>query len=126
MKSSFFTALHIFKPLLQCSIFKCISWLHGSFFGRKHWGLLKKGVKTYRMAPMSPLNVTPTFFVCTSSLFHTRKFHLEPKILNKFDERIYPFKTTFVFGERATMDDNARYYHYVTVNLGHNLFISSV
>jgi hypothetical protein len=31
-KRSFSTALDIFNPLLKCSIFKCISWLNGSFF----------------------------------------------------------------------------------------------
>jgi hypothetical protein len=34
VKSSFSTAPDIFKPLLKCSVFKCISWLNGSFF----WG----------------------------------------------------------------------------------------
>jgi hypothetical protein len=53
----------IFKPLLKCSIFKCISWLNGSFFGGDHRGFLKEGVKTSRMAPMSPLS-SPTFFFC--------------------------------------------------------------
>ncbi len=61
MKSSFSTAHDIFKPLLKCSIFNCISWLNGSFFGGEHRGILKEVVKTYRMAPVSPLN-SPTFF----------------------------------------------------------------
>jgi hypothetical protein len=60
MKSSFSTAPDIFKPLLKGSIFKCISWLNGSFFGDEHQGFLKEEVETYRMAPMSPLN-PPTF-----------------------------------------------------------------
>ncbi len=55
---------HNFKPRLQSSIFKCISWLNGSFFGGDDWGISKEGVKTYLMAPMSPLN-KPTF--CLSS-----------------------------------------------------------
>ncbi len=33
VKSSFSTAPDIFKPLLKRSIFKCISWLNGSFLG---------------------------------------------------------------------------------------------
>ncbi len=32
---SFSTAPDIFKPLLKCSVFKCIPWLNGSFF---FWG----------------------------------------------------------------------------------------
>ncbi len=71
MKSSFLTAPGISKPLLKCSILKCISWLSASFFGGEHRGFLKKGVKTYRMAPMSPLN-SPTFFVCYSLRFCLR------------------------------------------------------
>ncbi len=55
VKGSFSTAPEIFKPLLKCSIFKCISWLNCSFFGCDR-GFLKEGVKTYRMAPISPLN----------------------------------------------------------------------
>ncbi len=31
---------------LKRSVFKCISWLKGSFFGGEHRGFLKKGVKT--------------------------------------------------------------------------------
>ncbi len=59
----------IFKPLLKCSIFKCISWLNGLFFGGEHRGFLKEGVKTYRMAPMSSLNSTTFFFVCASIVY---------------------------------------------------------
>ncbi len=68
MKSSFSTAPDIFKPLLKCIIFKCISWLKGSFLVGEHWGFLKEGVKIYQMAPMSPLN-SPIFFVCTSIVY---------------------------------------------------------
>ncbi len=39
MKRSFSTTLNIFKPLLESSIFKCISWLNGSFFGGEHRGM---------------------------------------------------------------------------------------
>jgi hypothetical protein len=35
--------------------------LNGSFFGGDDRGSLKEGVKTYLMAPMSPLN-SPIFF----------------------------------------------------------------
>jgi hypothetical protein len=50
-----------FKPGLESGIFKCISWLNGSFFGCDDRGFLKEVVETYLMAPMSPLN-SPTFF----------------------------------------------------------------
>jgi hypothetical protein len=56
--------LTISNPRLESGIFKCISWLNGSFFGGDDRGFLKEGVKTYQMAPMSPLN-SPNF----SSLF---------------------------------------------------------
>jgi hypothetical protein len=36
-----------FKPRLKRGIFKCISWLNGSFFGGDDRGFLKEGVKTY-------------------------------------------------------------------------------
>jgi hypothetical protein len=49
------------KPGLESSIFKCILWLKGSFFGDDDRGFLKEGVKTYKMALMWPLN-SPTFF----------------------------------------------------------------
>ncbi len=45
-----------FKPRFRSGIFKCISWLNGSFFEGDELGLLKLGVKTYLMAPMSPLH----------------------------------------------------------------------
>jgi hypothetical protein len=45
-----------FKPRLERSIFKCISWLNGLFFGGWNGGLLKEGVNAYSMAPMSPLD----------------------------------------------------------------------
>ncbi len=52
---------HNFKPRLTTDgIFKCISWLNGSFLGW-YWGFLKEAVKTYLVAPMSPLN-SSTFF----------------------------------------------------------------
>ncbi len=50
-----------FKPWIKSCVFKCISWLSGSFFGRDDWGFLKKTVKTWLMAPMSPRN-SPIFF----------------------------------------------------------------
>ncbi len=76
MKRSFSTAPDIFKPPLKCSIFKCISWLNGSFFGGEQRGCLNEGVKTYRMAPMSPLNSPTSFCLHIYSLrFH--KPHLE-------------------------------------------------
>ncbi len=45
--ASFSTAPDIFKPLLKRSIFKCISWLNGSFFGSEHRGFMKEEAKTY-------------------------------------------------------------------------------
>jgi hypothetical protein len=50
-----------FKPRLLSGIFKCISWLNGSFLGDDR-GFLKEGVKTYQMATMSPLNLSSLFF----------------------------------------------------------------
>ncbi len=44
-----------FKPWLESNIFKCISCLNGLFFGGDVRGFLKEGVRTYLMAPMSPL-----------------------------------------------------------------------
>ncbi len=49
-----------FKPWLKGGIFKCISWLKGSFFSGDE-GFLRKWVKINLMAPMSPLH-SPTFF----------------------------------------------------------------
>jgi hypothetical protein len=51
-----------FKPRLKSGIFKCISWLNGSSLGGNDLGFLKEGVKTYQMAPMSPLN--SQLFLC--------------------------------------------------------------
>jgi hypothetical protein len=48
-----------FKPRLESGIFKCISWLNGSYFGRANQGFLKEGVKAYLKAQMSPLD-SPT------------------------------------------------------------------
>jgi hypothetical protein len=44
-----------FKPRLKSGIFKCISWLNGSFFGGDNRGFLQEGAKIYSMAPMSPI-----------------------------------------------------------------------
>jgi hypothetical protein len=41
------------KPRLESGIFKCISWLNGSFFGDDDQGFMKDGVKTFLMTPMS-------------------------------------------------------------------------
>ncbi len=78
MKSSFSTSPDIFKPLLKCSIFKCISWLNGSFFCFLFFGwtsgFSERGSQDlYRMAPMSPLN-TPTIFVCTSIVYMVLRY----------------------------------------------------
>jgi hypothetical protein len=57
-----------FKPQLKSGIFKCISWLKCSFiFGGDDQGFLKAGVKTYLIAPMSPLNNSPTCFFLSSA-----------------------------------------------------------
>jgi hypothetical protein len=50
-----------FKPRLESGIFKCISGLNSSFFLGDNQGFLEQGVKTYLMAPMSPLNLPTTF-----------------------------------------------------------------
>jgi hypothetical protein len=47
--------LDIFKPMLKSRISE-YSWLNGLYLGAEHRGGLKEGVKTYQMAPMSPLN----------------------------------------------------------------------
>ncbi len=55
------------KPRLKSGIFKCISWLNGSFFfflggGGGCWlGFFVSGSQDLSMAPMSPIN-SPTFF----------------------------------------------------------------
>jgi hypothetical protein len=41
-----------FKPRLKTSIFKCISWLNGSFFGGDDRSFVKDGVKINTMAPL--------------------------------------------------------------------------
>jgi hypothetical protein len=53
----FTTWLKIWKsiPQLKSGIFKCFSWLNGSFFAGNDRGFLKEGVKPYRKTPMSPL-----------------------------------------------------------------------
>ncbi len=51
-----------FQTQLESCIFKRISWLNGSLFEGDGRGFMKGGVKTYLMAPMSPLN-SPTFFL---------------------------------------------------------------
>jgi hypothetical protein len=61
----------LFKPPLKLSILKCISWLNGSFFRGEHRGFLKEWVKTYQMAPMSPLNCQLFFFASAHLYFMT-------------------------------------------------------
>ncbi len=50
-----------FKPRFESGIFKCISWLNGSFFEGDDRGFLREGVNIYQMAPMSPHD-SPSFF----------------------------------------------------------------
>jgi hypothetical protein len=45
-----------FKPWFKSLIFKCISWLNGSFLGGDGWGFLHEEVKIYLLALKSPLN----------------------------------------------------------------------
>ncbi len=45
-----------FKPRHKSGIFKCISWLNGSFLEGDDRDTLKEGFKTYLKAPMSSLN----------------------------------------------------------------------
>ncbi len=52
----------IFKPRFKNDIFKCISWLNGSFFEGNDRGFLKEEVKAYLMVPLSPIN-SPTFLL---------------------------------------------------------------
>jgi hypothetical protein len=50
------------QPRSKVGNFEYISWLKSFvFWGLNIGGILKEGVKTYLMAPMSPLN-SPTFF----------------------------------------------------------------
>jgi hypothetical protein len=52
-----------FKPRLKSGVLECIiSWLSSSFFWYDDRGFLEEEVKTYIMAPMSPLN-SPTFIL---------------------------------------------------------------
>jgi hypothetical protein len=44
------------KPRLKSGIFKCISWLNGSFLGGDHQGFLKEEVKTNLMASKNQSN----------------------------------------------------------------------
>jgi hypothetical protein len=60
-----------FKPMLKSGLFNCISWMDVSFLGDDDRGFLKEGIKTYLMAPMSPLNLPiifrlHTYFLCSS------------------------------------------------------------
>jgi hypothetical protein len=74
-----------FKPRLKSGIFKCISWLNGSFFGCDDPGFLKERVKTYLIAPRSPLN-SPIFFSFFAStvygnyIIHLRRTRFRWKI----------------------------------------------
>jgi hypothetical protein len=43
-----------FNPRLKSGIFKCISWLNGSFFGGDDWSFLKEALNTCLIAPISP------------------------------------------------------------------------
>jgi hypothetical protein len=62
-----------YKPWPKSCIFKCISWLNGSFFffffRFDDQGFLREGVKTYLMAPMSPLNSQLFFCIHIYSLW---------------------------------------------------------
>ncbi len=63
VKSSFSTVSDIFKPLLKCSIFKCISWLNGSFF----WGWTSGFSETRSQGLSNGANVASqlaNFFFC--------------------------------------------------------------
>jgi hypothetical protein len=62
--------LKISNPGLKSGIFKCISWLNGSFFGVDDRGFLEEGVKSYLMAPMSPLNSQMFFFSVLTSIVY--------------------------------------------------------
>jgi hypothetical protein len=44
-----------------------MSWLNSSFLGNDDRGFMEDGVKTYQMAPMSPLN-SPTVFSIVASV----------------------------------------------------------
>ncbi len=59
-----------FKPRLKSSILKYISGLNGSFLRGDDRRYLKEGVKTFLMAPMSPLDY-PTFLSVFSSTHNT-------------------------------------------------------
>ncbi len=62
-----------FKPGLESGIFKCTSWLNGSFFGGDDRGFLKDGVKTYQMSPMSPIKIANFFSAFTSVVYCFRQ-----------------------------------------------------
>jgi hypothetical protein len=66
-----------FKPRLKSGIFKCISWLQGSIFGRDDRCFLKGRVRTYLMAPTLPLN-SPSKFSVFTSIFYGHWWHSRP------------------------------------------------
>ncbi len=70
MNSSFSTAPDIFKPLLKCSIFKCISyWLNGSFFGGVNIGVFWKRKSRPIEWRQCRLSTRQLYFVCTSIVY---------------------------------------------------------
>ncbi len=56
----------IFKPLLICSIFKCISSLDGSFFGGWTSGFSERGSQDLSNGANVASHLANFFFVCTS------------------------------------------------------------
>jgi hypothetical protein len=69
MKSSFSTAHDIFKPLQNCSIFKCISWLNGSFFGWWTSGFSERGSQDLSNGANVVSQLANFFSVCTSIVY---------------------------------------------------------
>ncbi len=66
-----------FKHRFKIGYSECISWLNGLFFGGGDWVFLKKGVKTYLMAPVSLFKFA-NFFVFWSIVcgqVHARNFN---------------------------------------------------
>ncbi len=64
----------IFKPLLGYSIFKCISWLNGSFFGAWTLGFSERVSQDISNSANVASEYANFFFVCTSIVFlHKRQ-----------------------------------------------------
>jgi hypothetical protein len=54
------------------------------FLVGEHRGFLKKGVKTYLMAPMAPFNTPTIFFIVTSIVYKVRGPRRSSGVMNNY------------------------------------------